>query len=264
MPCSDPYVPYTDIIGRLPVAAGDILVVSSDVLRLALAGRQHGEAFDCNRFIDSILAKVGAAGTVLFPTFTWEFSNHRRFDARKTPSLMGALSNAALKRPDFRRTRHPLHSFAVGGAKQDELCALDNVSSWSDDSPFGWLRRAGARNLFVGIDYKLAFTFDHYAEQTVGVDYRYHKVFTGSYVDWDGQAREAQYSMYVRDLSRNIVTHISTRLDAALAANGYYRQWRIDGIYFGLIELQGACAVMEHDLRRKGGLIYTAPPSAAA
>lgn len=258
------YVPYAAIAERLAIAPGDILVVSSDVLRIAIACRDEGERFDANRFIDSLLARVGPGGTVLFPTFTWEFCKTGRFDVRETPSLMGALTNAALKRPDFRRTRHALYSFAVWGARQAELCALDNMSSWSEDSPFGWLVRAGARNLFVGIDYKLAFTFDHYAEQKVGVDYRYHKIFRGEYVDYDRRARQAEFSMYVRDLARNIVTYISPRLDAELAAAGLYRTWSVNGVYFGMIDLAGASAIMEDDLRRKGGLIYTAAPAASA
>ena len=32
-----------------------------------------------------------------------------------------------------------------------------------------------AKNLFIGIDYKNGFTFDHYFEEKIGVDYRYFK-----------------------------------------------------------------------------------------
>lgn len=264
MAATDRYVCYTEIIDHLDVGTGDILVVSSDVLRLILCCRDHGETFDSHRFLDSIQSKVGDTGTVLLPTFTWAFCKDHRYDVRTTPSAMGALTNAALKRSDFRRTRHPIYSFAVWGAKQAELCALDNVDSWSEDSPFGWLYRSGAKNLFVGIDYKLAFTFDHYAEQKVGVDYRYDKTFSGDYTDADGQTRQAAYRMYVRDLSRKIATYVSPKLDAVLTDAGLYTACTINGISFGLVDLRGACDIMEHDLRNHGGLIYTAPEKPAA
>ena len=35
--------------------------------------------------------------------------------------------------------------------------------------------KSGAKNLFIGIDYKNGFTFDHYFEEKIGVDYRYFK-----------------------------------------------------------------------------------------
>jgi aminoglycoside 3-N-acetyltransferase len=264
MPRSDRYIPYGEIIDRIDVGAGDVLVVSSDVLKLAICCREHGERFDPDRFIDSLVSKVTEAGTVLFPTFTWDFCKGSPYDRRFTPSRMGALTNAALKRPDFRRTRHPIYSFAVWGQKQAELCSLDNVDSWSEDSPFGWLYRAHAKNLFVGIDYKQAFTFDHYTEQKVGVDYRFHKTFSGKYVDSDGHCRHVGYRMYVRDLSRKIATYVSPQLDTALTNAGLYTAYTINGIYFGLVDLHGACDIMEHDLRTGGGLIYTAPEQLAS
>lgn len=258
------YIPYTRIIDRIQIAQGDIVVVSSDILSLLLACRKHGESFSADLFIDSLRRKVGHAGTVLFPTFTWEFCRIGCFDIRRTPAMTGALGSAALKRADFHRTRHPIYSFAVAGAAQEELCALDNIGSWAEDSPFGWLYRAHAKNLFVGIDYKLAFTFDHYAEEKVGVDYRFHKTFLGTYTDTYGISRRAEYTMYVRDLSRNIATFISPELDSVLKKAGYYQRWTMNGIPFGLIDLHGACDVMEDDIRSQGHLIYTAPEDSAA
>lgn len=264
MPRSEPYIPYAEIIDHIDVGEGDIVVVTSDVLKLAICCRDHGERFNPDRFIDSLVRKVTEKGTVLLPTFTWHFCKGKTYDRRLTPSRMGALTNATLKRPDFQRTRHPIYSFAVWGQKRDELCSLDNVDSWSEDSPFGWLYRARAKNLFVGIDYKLAFTFDHYVEQKTGVDYRFHKTFSGEYVDNDGHSRHAEYRMYVRDLSRKIATYVSPKLDSVLQAGGFYTAYSINGVYFGLVDLHGACETMERDLRSRGGLIYTAPEQQAS
>lgn len=257
------YVPYRQIAERLGLKKGSVVNVSSDVLRLALEARAHGETFDANQFIEGLQEAVGPDGTILFPTFTWDFCKGIPFDRRKAPSLMGALTNAALRRSDFRRTRHALYSFAVWGRMKDELCALDNISSWSADSPFGVMDRAHAINLFVGIDYKLAFTFDHYAEQTVGVPYRYHKAFRSTYIDDDGSSSEAEFTMYVRDLALKIETFVSPRLDEVLTKAGCYTFTHVNGIYFGQVDLHGACRIMEQDIREGGGLIYTAPERSA-
>ena len=61
------------------------------------------------------------------------------FDYKKTPSNCGSLSNIALQRSDFKRTKHPIHSFAVFGKHKNYLCNLENKSSWGEDSPFKFL-----------------------------------------------------------------------------------------------------------------------------
>lgn len=68
---------------------------------------------------------------------------------------------------------------------------------------------------------------------------------------------------WVRDLSRKIATYVSPQLDTTLADAGLYAASSINGIYFGLVDLHGACDIMEHDLRTRGGLIYTAPEQLA-
>lgn len=260
MTSAEPHIAVGDIAARLDIGPGDTVLVSSDVLRLALACRERGERFDADVFIDSLQARIGATGTLLFPTYSWAFCKGEGFDAKKTPSLMGALTSQALRRPDFRRTRHPLYSFAVWGAGQQDLCALDNRDSWSEDSPFGYLYRRNAKNLFAGIHYRQAFTFDHYAEQKVGVPYRYFKSFFGPYTDENGTTTSrAEYTMYVRDLSLGIGTFVRPELDDVLAQAGLYQEQTINGVYFGQIALHGACDIMEQDIRDGGGLIYTAP-----
>ena len=46
--------------------------------------------------------------------------------------------------------------------------------------------RNNSEKFFVGIDYKLGFTFDHYFEEKVGVNYRYFKNFENFYIDHKG------------------------------------------------------------------------------
>ena len=51
----------------------------------------------------------------------------------------------------------------------------------------------------------LCFTFMHYVEETIGVDYRFCKEFHGEYIDADGSRSERMYSMYVRYLDDRTV-----------------------------------------------------------
>ncbi len=254
------YVSYKDIVSQIDIQAGDVVNVSSDVLKLACVCRKNGENFDPNLFIDSILEKVGPKGTVLFPTYHWGFCRGQGFDSRNTGSETGSLSSAALRRNDFRRTKHPIYSFAVWGKDQKHLCQLNNRSAFAADSPFGYLYEANAKNLFVGIDYKHAFAFVHYVEEIVGVSYRQFKDFTGIYIDEQGRQTNETYRMYVRDLNSNAITIIHPKIDSLLAESGYYKKYSFNDVYVGLIDVHGAGDIMKQDVQAQTGLVYFGEP----
>jgi len=133
------YLSYLDIVSQLDIKKDDIVLVSSDILKLMIVCRNNNENFDPNKFIDTIIEKIGEYGTLLFPTYSWDFCNGNNFDYNNTLSNCGGLCNIALKRKDFKRTRHPIHSFTVWGRDQDYLYKLSNITSWGSDSPFDYL-----------------------------------------------------------------------------------------------------------------------------
>ena len=90
------YISYKDIISHIDIEEGDIVNVSSDVLKLICVCRENNEAFDSNAFIDTIIKKIGNTGTLLFPTYYWRFCKGDTFDYRNTLSQTGGLSNVAL------------------------------------------------------------------------------------------------------------------------------------------------------------------------
>jgi len=251
------YISYKDIVSHIDIKEGDIVIVSSDVLRLICVCRENNEKFDPNVFIDTIIKKIGVKGTLIFPAYNWGFCKGQAFDYHNTLSLTGGLSNVALKRRDFKRTRHPIYSFAVWGQDQDYLCNLNNKSGWGADSPYAYLHAKRAKNLFIGIDHKDGgFSQVHYAEEKVGVDYRYFKDFTAPYIDENGVEKNLTFCSYVRNLSLCARTEISPRMDDVLLDKGYYLKYSINDIYFGLIDLRGIGDIMEHDIKKKGGLVY--------
>lgn len=254
--CND-YISYKDIVSHLDIDEGDIILVSSDILKLLCVCRDNNESFDPNTFIDSFIEKIGKKGTLLFQTFNWGFCEGSTFDYQNTFSETGALGKVALNRQDFKRTKHPIYSFVVWGNDQKHLCKLNNISAFGADSPFAYMYERCAKNLFMYKTIEFSgFSFVHYIEEKVGVDYRYHKDFTAPYIDENGKENDLTYRMYVRDLSLNVVTGISPQLDDILVSKGYYSKYLINGIDFGLIDLRGAGDIMEHDLRTKGGLLY--------
>ena len=254
------YISFAKIVDHLNVREGDCLLVSSDILALAVAAQAHGEVFDPNAFIDSLFRKLGKEGTLLFPTFNFDFCDKGEFDIRQTPSLTGALSRAALRRPDFKRTRHPIHSFAVGGKHQKDLCALENVSSFGEDSPFGFLHRHDGIMWIIGLPYQGSFTFVHYVEEREEVSYRYLKEFTSRYVDENGRVEVRSYSMYVRDKDKGVESWVDP-IGEVLEQEGIAVSQSINGVSFKQISLRNAYHPIAKDIKiNRGKNLYRLSP----
>ncbi len=251
-----PYIPYLKLADQLPLKKGDIVLVGSDILKILIAAKQNGEKFDPKLFIDSILDKITAEGTVLFPSYSWEFCQTQIFDIRSTPANTGALANAALKHPDFKRTQHPMFSFAVWGKHADTLCAMDNIDGWSKDSPFEFLVSNNAKYLFIGIHYSKGLTLDHYCEEACNVEYRYFKEFNGTYIDNNGEQSQRRYTMFVRNLETTLGTGISELTDKVFADAGCYHTFELNGIDFSTLEMKTAADIMINDISSKRELIY--------
>ncbi len=194
-----------DIIEQLQIEAGDIVMVASDIVRLWAEYRRAHGSFSPEDLIRSILNKVTQEGTVLFPTYSWDFCHGKGFNYYKTAPMTGGLGKIALGMEGFIRTRHPIYSFAAWGKDKDLLYSMDNISSFGEDSPFGYMHKKNGKNLFIGVPFIKSLSFVHYVEEQINVPYRYHKNFTGEYVDRFGSCMEKTYSMYVRNLDMNML-----------------------------------------------------------
>ena len=123
--------------------------------------------------INKILEKIGKNGTLLIPTYNWDFCKGKRFDYFKTPSSAGDLGNYALKNKKFKRTINPIYSFAVIGKDRNRICKFRHESCFGNNSPFEYLIRKNGKNLFIGLkDYREGFHFPYVAEEKVGVNHR--------------------------------------------------------------------------------------------
>jgi len=246
-----------NIFDKINILPGDTLLISSNILKMLIKNKKENKQLDANLIIDLLKKKVGKEGTLMFPTYNWDFCKGKEFNYKTTKSLSGSLGNAALKRKEFKRTKNPIYSFAVTGKNKDYICELNHQSCFSLDSPFGYLIKHKGKNLFIDLDYKDGFTLCHVAEEAVGVEYRYFKNFSGFYIDQENKRKRVNYKMYVRDLkSKILMTAIDKKFDQILIEQKAYKMKIVNGISLTLIDMKKAYDSMLQDLRLKGGLIY--------
>lgn len=242
------YIKLTEIANNLDINKGDILLIGSDVTKLIMKCRRNNDKFDANLLIDSFKEKLGTEGTLLFPTYTFDFCKGITFDIKSKNSQMGLITNIAIDREDFVRTRHPIYSFAVTGKYAEYLANLKNKSSYGLDSPFHFLYENKAKMLVIGLDYQHSFTFVHYVEEKNNVNYRYMKNFTADYIDDKGLKTTETYSMYVRDIENNVETYVNP-IGEVLENEGASVIKSINDINFTLIDLDKSNDIIEADIK---------------
>lgn len=242
------YVKLKDIAKQFDLVRGDKVMISSDVKRLLYECVTREDDTDMNVLLDSIIDIIGPEGTILVPTFNWDFCKGKTFDYRKTPCKTGSVGKAALKRTDFKRTPHPIYSFAVWGRDQDQICAVDHKSSFGKDSPFTYCLENNVKNIFIDVECQHSFTFVHYVEEQVGISYRYLKDFTAGYIDEEGKESERTYSMNVRDLDKDIFITIYPFEEDFIKA-GAARRFQVNGIDFKIIEMGKVYPIIAEDVR---------------
>lgn len=238
---------YENIVSQFDLKKGDSIWLSSELIKLVLSLKKKQIKFDGNELINAFQNAVGEEGTILIPTFSFDFSNKKHYDILSTKGNTGALGNLALQRKDFKRTRHPMHSFVVWGKDKELLTSMDNKNSFGSDSPFGYCIGNHVKQVVLGTDYIHAVTFIHYAEASCSVPYRFIKSFTGEYVTETGETEIRTYDYPARKLEIQ-PEEVFNKMGKVLEAEGASRRIDIDGLECYLVDLATSYPIICKDI----------------
>ena len=244
------------IFKKLGIKKGDKIIVTSNIIKILAKYKTKKINFNPNNLINELVKKIGKKGTLLIPTFNWDFCKGKTFDYYKTPSQSGALGNIALKKKGFLRSLNPIYSFAVIGKDKKKICNLKHTNCFSLNSPFGYLIKNNGKNLFIDINQRTydetklgGFTFHHVVEQEVKVPYRYFKIFSGSYINKKKIKKKIKIKFYARNLKTKYKIFISKKLDNELLKKKILKREEINGINLDLIKLKNTFQILTKDLK---------------
>ena len=202
---------------------GDCVLLHSNIKRLTKELLKSGDKKPVDTILDSFIDAVGAQGTLIIPLFNFELRTGSIFDAKKTVSQMGSLTEKARLRCNGERSGHPFYSFCAFGKYADHIHKIDNESAYSDESPFGFLRKVNGKIASLDLEDQGSMTFYHHVEELSHVEYRFMKWFDVDYISKDLIRSSKSYSIYVRDIKKGVVTNV----------NPAGEQMWIEGIYKG-------------------------------
>ena len=235
------------VIGLQP---GDTLLVHSSYK--SFGGVEGGP----QTVIDALLEVLGAEGTLIMPTFNFDFCKGELWDVRNTPSHMGAITNMVREHPEAKRVFHPIYSFAILGKHAAFLTAERYHSSYGANSLFAKLRQLDGKIMVIGLIYNDSMTFFHHVEEMEGVDYRYMKEFTGKVTDEDGNTYEDTFTMLVRDIEKGVETRVDPMGDLMEEA-GIIAVRKIGEAKVCLMKANEVYAFTAREMRRDPQLLYT-------
>ena len=124
---------------------GELVLVHSDasaVIKL-LGDANLDRALELMRL--SFAEILGDEGTLLVPTFNWNFCKGHPYDAAKTQSQLGLFSNYILNRPEAIRSVHPFFPFSGIGPHAHSLFSGISKSSFGLESVFDRLMQSNGK-----------------------------------------------------------------------------------------------------------------------
>ncbi|MBM3143729.1 MAG: AAC(3) family N-acetyltransferase [Chloroflexi bacterium] len=231
------------------VEAGDSLLVHSSYK--SFGGVEGGPQI----VIDALLDVLGDEGTLIMPTFNFDFCTGEPWDARETPSHMGVITELVRKDPRSRRVFHPIYSFAIIGKQAEFLTRERYKSSYGRNSLFGKLRELDGKIMVIGLRYNDSMTFFHHVEELEGVDYRYLKTFTGMVTDEDGNTYEDSFQMLVRDIEKGVETMVDP-MGALAEEAGVIAVRQVGQAKVSLMKANAIYDFTAREMRRDPKLLY--------
>ena len=207
---------YKIFFKKLEIHKYENILINSNILEFLINQKRNKRIFNISKFVNHLINALNSKATLFIPAYNWDFCKGKIYDPKKTEPKTGSLAKAVMSRSDFVRTNNPIYSFFVYGKKAQKFLKKNDNNCFSLKSVFGYLIEKKAINLFLGVDYKNAFTFVHVAEQKARVNYRYLKTFKGEVIQ-NKKIKKKEIKLYVRNLKMEIgSTEISPKLDEKL------------------------------------------------
>ena len=236
---------------KLGVMQGDTLLVHSSYKSF---GEVDGGPETVVRALEAALG-TDRDGTLIMPTFNFDFNKGVPWDVRKTRSKMGALTEIVRMDPRAKRVFHPFYSFAILGKHAEMLGALRYKSAYERNSVFGKLRDLDGKIMVIGLSYNNSMTFFHHIEQMEGVDYRFLKQFTGEVTDENGNTYTDTFEMLVRDIDKGVLTMVDP-MGALMEEHGVIQSAKIGEADVKLMKANEVYEFTAREMKRDPHLLY--------
>lgn len=223
----------------------------------------HGFRGTIQEVTDVFIDAVGLGGNLLMVSLPYRSSSLqylsalKRFDVRKTPSMMGMMSELFRRRPGVMRSLSPTHPMLAYGPRAAWLIADHETCQHpcGPGSPFEKLVACDAKAVFFNTSFD-AFTFFHYLEHLVSSKMQFSLYtdtpFQAQVVDAEGvQSTVPTYAFAVDAMRRRRFAV----LEAELRRRRAFKERRIGNGSLLVVRIRETVECVQ-DMTRRGVYFY--------
>lgn len=250
--------------GELATCLRELGLQPGDSVMLHSAFSAHfGFAGSIEELTNAFLDAVNPSGNLLMVSLAYRtssleyLSKLKQFDVRKTPSMMGLVSEYFRRRPGVVRSLHPTHPILVHGPDAESIVAAHSNCLYpcGPGTPFDRLLELDGKVVFFNVEFAV-FTFFHYLEHMVSTDLPFplytDRPMVVPVVDRDGGHTTVTTYVYSREAIQRRRFPV---LEAELRRRGLIKSRRIGNGEVLAIRVRDAVECVE-DMRRHGRYFY--------
>jgi aminoglycoside 3-N-acetyltransferase len=134
---------------------------------------------DCAKLVFKTLSEYFLNGTIIVPSFNFDYFKSKKFNRRTTTTSLGYFENFFIKQKNIVRSEHPIFSISVIGKNKNKFITPCGPFSFGINSPFNNFLKYKVKFLNLGIKFKDTCTYLHHVEHLNGVNHRYYKPVRG-------------------------------------------------------------------------------------
>ncbi len=178
---------------------------SAGILQYAKSNKNKKKLF--TMFFNLLLNKISENGTLVLPTYNYDFAKGKPFVYEKYNSQVGELSNFFLEKYKAKRSLDPIFSHAIKGKLKSKLLKSKIDICFGDESVFKKIHDYNFK--IFGFCCPLnTMTFLHYIEKKMEVNYRFNKRFVSTFIkNYKKQKIELKYFVGKKNIDYKLKDH---------------------------------------------------------
>ena len=201
-------------MGHVPLPS-----ISAPLSKAALRDREKRW---CEFILDVLLEAVGSEGTILAPTFSYDYArNGAPYYHETSASEIGPFTEYFRQLDESIRSFHPLYSVSGIGPRAAGILEDIGRSAFGIRSPFAKFPGQGVKFLFLGTPLGDCLTYAHHVEQLYGVNHMFNRAYNTP-VFKGGVQHQGPWMAAVRYLGVGITAAVGN-LELALIKDGSLR-----------------------------------------
>jgi aminoglycoside 3-N-acetyltransferase len=239
------------------VCAGDTIMLHSGYDALC------GFRGTVKELTDTFLQVIGPEGNLVMVSLPYRSSSLeyldglKSFDVRRTPSMMGLVSEFFRRRPEVLRSLHPTHPVLAHGPKAAWIVADHEKCQFpcGPGTPFEKMRCLDAKAVFFYVPFD-NFTFFHYLEHLVRFELPFDlytdEPFVVPVLDQEGTQRTVATFAFTREAIGRRQFHV---LDNEMNRRGLIAKGRVGNSALLAVRVRDTVDVVQ-DMSRHGRYFY--------